>query len=182
MRIVSGKYRGRKLLSPQDDKVRPTSDMVKEAIFSSIQFDIAQSNFLDLFAGSGAMGIEALSRGANYVYFVDFSRESIALIKENLKIIKENNFEVINKDYKDAIYYLKNKIFDYIFIDPPYKMDNINEILALLKDNKLVDESTIIIYEKKYNLNIEYSEIFEIIKTKKYSKTEVVYLKVKRND
>lgn len=182
MRVISGKYRGRKLVSPKDEKVRPTSDMVKEAIFSSIQFDISNSLFLDLFSGTGSMGIEALSRGADFAYFVDSSKDSINLINENVKFIKEDNYKIINKDYQDAIFYLKNKIFDFIFLDPPYNMENINDILQLLKNNKLIDFSSIIIYEKKYNSKINYSHDFEIIKQKKYSKTEVVYLRLLKND
>lgn len=179
MRIISGKYRGKKLLSPKNNTVRPTSDMIKESIFNTIQFDIQDSIFLDLFSGSGSMGIEAISRKAKFCYFIDSSKESINLINENLKTIKENNFKVLNKDYKDAIIFLKNQIFDYIFIDPPYKMDNINEILYLLYKYKLIDSSSLIIYEKNYNLKIDYDTMFEIVKNKKYSKTEIVYLRLK---
>lgn len=179
MRIISGKYRGKKLLSPKNNTVRPTSNMIKESIFNTIQFDIQDSIFLDLFSGSGSMGIEAISRKAKFCYFIDSSKESINLINENLKTIKENNFKVLNKDYKDAIIFLKNQIFDYIFIDPPYKMDNINEILYLLYKYKLIDSSSLIIYEKNYNLKIDYDTMFEIVKNKKYSKTEIVYLRLK---
>ena len=179
MRIISGKYRGKKLLSPKNNTVRPTSDMIKESIFNTIQFDIQDSIFLDLFSGSGSMGIEAISRKAKFCYFIDSSKESINLINENLKTIKENNFKVLNKDYKDAIIFLKNQIFDYIFIDPPYKMDNINEILYFLYKYKLIDSSSLIIYEKNYNLKIDYDTMFEIVKNKKYSKTEIVYLRLK---
>lgn len=153
--------------------------MIKESIFNTIQFDIQDSMFLDLFSGSGSMGIEAISRKAKFCYFIDSSKESINLINENLKTIKENNFKVLNKDYKDAIIFLKNQIFDYIFIDPPYKMDNINEILYLLYKYKLIDSSSLIIYEKNYNLKIDYDTMFEIVKNKKYSKTEIVYLRLK---
>jgi len=119
MRIISGKARGRKLKEPGGHKIRPTSDRVKESVFTIVQFDIEGRRVLDLFAGSGQYGIEALSRDAAFVCFVDTSKEAINLVNENLKIC---GFSEDAKVYsRDAITYLEYcDGFDLIFIDPPY--------------------------------------------------------------
>lgn len=119
MRVISGKYRGKKLVSPLDDSVRPTTDRIKETVFNILQWDIAGARVLDLFCGSGALGIECLSRGAEEVVFVDKSRESTELTKTNLKGI-DGNYRVVNADFLNVLR-AHGKKFDLIFIDPPYK-------------------------------------------------------------
>ena len=111
MRVVAGKHRSRPLYSPKNSDVRPTTDMVKESIFNIIQNDVIGSKFLDLFAGSGAIGIEAISRGAEKVVFVDNSKESISLIKQNLQMLKEEA-QVIFGDFEYALSRLKNSDLD----------------------------------------------------------------------
>ena len=119
MQIISGVARGRKLKEPLGDKIRPTSDKVKESVFNIIQFDIEGRRVLDLFAGTGQFGIEALSRGARSVTFVDSSTESIRLIRENLKIC--NLTEKASIYTRDALRFIEgDETFDLIFIDPPY--------------------------------------------------------------
>ena len=123
MRVISGEYKGRKLEAPLDMRVRPTTDKVREAIFDIVMNDIYGSVFCDLFAGSGAMGIEALSRHAKSVTFNDFSRESINVLKKNLeKLGVKDGCTVSNGD---AITFLKNtdQKFDVVYIDPPYKTE-----------------------------------------------------------
>ena len=122
MRIVGGKYKGRVLAEIKNEKVRPTSDMARESIFNILQNEIYGVNFLDLFCGTGAMGIEALSRGAARVTFNDASRESVALLKKNLEKLKvDDEYKVCNYD---ALTLLKNGgDYDIIYIDPPYKTD-----------------------------------------------------------
>lgn len=119
MRVITGSARGRKLEQLSGDDVRPTTDRVKEAVFSIIQFDIEGRRFLDLFAGSGQMGIEALSRGAAEAVFVDNRRESIEIVKRNLASVKLANGRVVQSD---SISFLNtNKAeFDFMFLDPPY--------------------------------------------------------------
>ncbi|MGN0789010.1 MAG: 16S rRNA (guanine(966)-N(2))-methyltransferase RsmD [Christensenellales bacterium] len=157
MRVVSGKYRGRKIESPKGNDVRPTSDMVKENIFNTIQFDVEGSRFLDLFCGSGGMGIEALSRGAKQVTFVDKSKTSIALTQRNLVGIKDD-YRVVNGDFETALRGLGKQ--DFIFVDPPYKTDYIGEICSIVADRDLLSEDGYIIYEhdkdKKYSLTDEW--------------------------
>ena len=119
MRIVAGRYRGRRLTPPSDDSVRPTTDRIKETVFNILQWDVEGARVLDLFAGSGALGIECLSRGAAEVVFADKSPASVALIRQNLKGI-EGSYRVLTADFTGVLRSGEDK-FDLIFIDPPYK-------------------------------------------------------------
>ncbi|MDE5548834.1 MAG: 16S rRNA (guanine(966)-N(2))-methyltransferase RsmD, partial [Clostridia bacterium] len=139
--------------SPIGNDVRPTGDKVKESIFNVIQFDVAGSRFLDLFAGSGGIGIEALSRGAKHTLFADNSKASIDLLKSNLKGI-DDDYKVVNRDYRDTLYSADGK-WDFIFVDPPYKTDYIREICDIIKERKLLADGGYVIYEhsqKQYDL------------------------------
>jgi 16S rRNA (guanine(966)-N(2))-methyltransferase RsmD len=131
MRVITGSARGRKLKSPADESVRPTSDRVKEAVFSIIQFELEGRRVLDLFAGSGQMGIEALSRGAERAVFVDSSKEAIGIVKDNLASTKLSENAVVL--HADALAFLREsgQIFDIIFADPPYKEGIILKMLPL---------------------------------------------------
>ena len=139
MRIVGGKYKSRVLSGFEGDKIRPTSDKTRESLFNILQNRIYGAEFLDLFCGTGAMGIEALSRGAKFVTFNDADRNSLNLLRKNLEKLK------VTEDYQiknyDALVFLKNadKKYDIIFIDPPYKTDlgerAIASILNSLKDD-----------------------------------------------
>lgn len=174
MRIISGKYRGRKILGDNIIGTRPTMDRVKESLFSMIQNKIQDSICLDLFAGSGSLGIESLSNGAKKCFFVDKNIVAINVIKENLKDIE--NATVLNCDYKNALEsFFKNNIkFDIIFLDPPYKFNLIQNSLDLIKKYDLLKINGIIICEYE-------QEIFnfdkKIIKEKKYgSKNIKIYI------
>lgn len=145
MRVISGKYRGRRLESPIGNDVRPTADKVKESIFNVIQFDIGGSSFLDLFCGSGGVGIEAISRGADRVYFCDASKTSIALTQKNLKGI-DGNYKTLCRDFKDALYSVDGK-WDFIFVDPPYRCDYIADICSIIIQRGLLSDGGYIIYE-----------------------------------
>ncbi len=149
MRVITGSARGQRLQTLVGQDVRPTTDRVKEAIFSIIQFEIAGRNFLDLFAGSGQMGIEALSRGASSCTFVDERRQSIDIVKNNLKqcdLIE--NSSVVNTDAKRFL--LSNsQIFDIVYLDPPYSQGLLDEVLPLVSKN--VSENGIIICESSQN-------------------------------
>ncbi len=166
MRIISGKHKGKKLKSFDGFDVRPTSDRAREALFSMLNFDIIGSDFLDLCAGTGAMGLEALSRGANSVTFVDNSQESIKICDYNLKSIKENGNIVKN----DALSFLKttNKKFDVIFFDPPYAYNGIEEILKVVYERNLLKENGKFIYEHKSDSPSKEIEGFSLYNTKKY--------------
>lgn len=139
MRVITGIARGRRLVAPEGYDVRPTADKVKEGIFSAIQFQLEDAYVLDLFAGSGQMGIEALSRGAKRAVFVDSSQRSIRCVNENLRNTGfERQSEVISRDSYDFIK-LTRLAFDIIILDPPYRHDHIANILPIaarkLKEN-----------------------------------------------
>ena len=146
MRVISGKYRGRRLFSPEGDLVRPTTDRIKETIFNVLQFRVQDAVCLDLFAGSGALGIECLSRGAKEVVFGDKSPQSIDLVKRNLQGI-EGNYRVIAGDFLSVLGGLNTK-FDLVFIDPPYK-SNLGGIAVEYVINKglLRDDGVIVLLD-----------------------------------
>ncbi len=150
MRVISGKARGLKLNTPKNDDVRPTTDRVKESLFNMINSYIMDSEILDLFAGTGSLGIECLSRGANQCIFVDNSKESINIVKSNIKKARvENESIVLNLDFKSAINSLssKNKQFDVIFMDPPYYKNMFSDALSAVDNNNLLKEDGIIVVE-----------------------------------
>ena len=152
MRVITGTARGRRLSAPEGLDTRPTSDKVKEGIFSSIQFDIQNAFVLDLFAGSGQMGIEALSRGAEKAVFVDCSQKAVKCICDNLRITNlSGQAEVISRDSFDFIR-LSPLSFDIIFLDPPYRHGYITELLPIAADK--LNENGIIVceYEKDAGL------------------------------
>ncbi len=145
MRIISGKYKGRRLLSPDGDLVRPTTDRIKETVFNVLQFKVAGAKCLDLFAGSGALGIECLSRGAKEVVFADKSPDSINLVKANLKGI-EGNFRVVGGDFLSVLRGLNTK-FNLIFIDPPYKSNLGTIAVEYIVERDLLEDGGVIYYE-----------------------------------
>lgn len=129
MRVITGIARGKKLITLEGNDVRPTTDMVKEAIFSIVQFEVAGAKVLDLFAGSGQLGIEALSRGASLAVFVDSSTDSVKVVRENLKNTGlAQNSRVVAMDSFAYLGGCKDK-FDIVFVDPPYSKDIITQIL-----------------------------------------------------
>lgn len=168
MRIISGKYRGKKLLSPKDDRVRPTTDMVKENVFNLLGGDIVDSSFLDLFAGSGAIGIEAISRGAKRVVFVDKDRESMDYVRRNLTLIGESA-ETMTSNYLSAINRLKGNKFDIIYVDAPYDMHIIDDVLTAIKSNEILTLNGQVIYESlaKTNQKSVLTD-YELAKSRKY--------------
>ncbi len=133
MRVISGEKRGKKLISLEGDSVRPTTDRVKESIFNILQFDIPGRSFLDLFAGSGQMGIEALSRGAKKAVLVDSSIKSVEVCKKNLESVGVKAQVV----HSDSARYVENLVesFDIAFLDPPYSVGLLEEVLPKLVKN-----------------------------------------------
>ena len=185
MRVISGVARGTKIKTIENNSTRPTLDRVKESLFNILQDKIKEAVILDLFAGSGALGIEALSRGAKKAYFCDKSYEEIKVIKENLNKTKFLDKSVIfNSDYLVAMKKIKEKL-SIVFLDPPYKLDlSINAIRELLK-LKIIDEDTIIIIETdEFNRDInelKMIEKVEIIDTRKYGRAYLIFIKERGN-
>ena len=139
MRIIAGAYKGRNLKSPPSMNVRPTSDRLRETLFNVIAPRIEDARFLDLCAGSGAVGIEALSRGASYVTFVDRSRRMCKLIEANVELcrIPEEQWEIYNSEANEFLRSSQDMSWDIVFFDPPYKDDYL-KTLQLLDNNGLV--------------------------------------------
>ena len=179
MRIISGILKGRVIKGYDIDGTRPTMDRVKESIFSSIQNYIPDSVVLDLFAGSGNLGFEAISNYANKCYFVDKNKKCTDMINENIKLFKIDNASVITSDYKDALIKLKDTKFDIVFLDPPYKNnDYIDYSIKFLVDNNMLNKNGIIICEYDNSIIADYDSL-EIIKEKKYGDKFVLIFKNK---
>ena len=172
MRVISGKYKGKNLIGFDIDGTRPTMDRVKESLFGMIQNNIKNSIVLDLFAGSGSLGIEAISNGASEVYFIDNNIELINIIKKNTNGMNEK-MHIMKSDYKNALEILKNSNvkFDIIFLDPPYKLSLINDCLNKIVEYELLNESGIVVCEYE-NDNIDNSKL-KLIKDKKYGSKKI---------
>jgi len=149
MRVISGLAKGRKLEEPEGHRIRPTTDMVKESVFNIIQFDIEGRRILDLFAGTGQLGIEALSRGAGSAVFVDESLDAVKLVKGNLK--KMDFEQPVSVVRGDALSFIKSskEHFDVIFLDPPYETPLIDKSLQKIIEFDILNENGIIICETK---------------------------------
>lgn len=183
MRVISGKARGKKLISLEGQNTRPTLDRVKEALFNIIQFNIEDKNVLDLFAGSGALGIEALSRGAETATFCDNSYDAIQVIKANIKNTKnEDQSIVINKDYSLALNSLskQNKKFDIIFLDPPYKADFGMKAINMIIELNILAEDGIIILEtddEKRKEEINNIKGIKVFDERKYGRVMLIFIR-----
>ena len=181
MRIIAGKARGHKLIPPATMETRPTLDRVKEAMFSSIQLYIPDGIILDVFAGTGSLGLEAASRGAKEVYLVDKSSTTYPLLNKNIKNLKFQDFcTALNMDSYDALKTLAKKglKFDIIFIDPPYCKEMIPEAMKIIKENEMLQEDGIIVTKIDSIEEIyEGYEDIKLTKSKKYGNTTVCYYK-----
>ena len=175
MRIISGKYKGRNLKGFDIDGTRPTMDRVKESLMAMIQGYIPDSICLDLFAGSGSLGIEALSNGAKSCTFCDNSNIAIKTIEENTYKIEEE-IHIIKTDYKVFLETINTK-FDIIFLDPPYKFNLINSCLELINKNNLLTDNGLIVLEYE---NEEINPLnYELYKQKKYGDKNILILRNK---
>ena len=176
MRIITGKARGIRLDTVPGDAVRPTTELAKEGIFSSIQFDLDSRKVLDLFAGSGQLGLEALSRGADFAVFVDESEKSVEMVKRNAQKAKLfSQCRVVRMDYTDFLKKNSDK-FHYIFVDPPYHLDIMPEIIKkILRYEALAEGGVIICENDKSELDAQALDNVgaAVIKKYKYGKTYV---------
>ena len=175
MRVITGKARGRMLETLKGDDVRPTTDKVKEAIFSAVQFELEGRHFLDLFAGSGQMGIEALSRGASTATFIDRSKLATRVIERNLSVTNLKQFA--NVRTMDSVDFIKSTTeeFDIIFVDPPYNKGIIQEVMPLCaqrmkKTGVIICESPLNdeILQKYYNFTLDRQRTYGKIKVSIY--------------
>lgn len=173
LRIITGKAKGKKIDTLEGEATRPTSERIKEALFSSIQFDIEGRAVLDLFAGSGQLGLEALSRGAASASFVDSSREAIEIVKRNARAT--GFFDVSRymvSDYRNYIRKASGRdLYDLVFIDPPYAMECCAEALTHLTERGLLRDGAIVVLESgTEQIDTESLCDFEVIKSTHYGK------------
>ena len=180
MRVIAGSAKRLQLKTVEGMDTRPTTDRIKETLFNMISAYLADSNFLDLFSGSGAIGIEALSRGAAYAVFVEQSKKAMECIKENLKYTKLNDrAQFYETDVINALSRLEGtKTFDYIFMDPPYNQLHEKRVLEYLSNSTLLSDDGIIIVEASLETDFSYVEElgFSIIKEKEYKTNKHIFL------
>ncbi|WP_101772677.1 16S rRNA (guanine(966)-N(2))-methyltransferase RsmD [Peptostreptococcus faecalis] len=185
MRIISGSARGLKLNTPSDKEIRPTTDRVKESLFNIISHNVYDSCVLDLFAGSGALGIECISRGARQAYFCDNSEDSIKVIQSNIDKAKFNDKSVVlNGDYKSIIQSMvnKNKKFDIVFIDPPYYKNIFEDVISLVGKSGILKEDAIVVVEHDAKDTLKDTEELFIYKEKKYGITKLTFYSLEENN
>lgn len=174
MRVIAGFARGTKLKALENDDIRPTTDKVKEAVFSMIHFELVGKNFLDLFAGSGQMAIEALSNGAKSATIVDANKKSIGVIKENISKCKcEDSANVIYSKAESFLRSTKEK-YDIIYLDPPYFTDDMDKVMPLLAN--VCKDTSIIICETTIEKHLPNTIAnFKISKQKRYGKIIITF-------
>ncbi len=181
MRVIAGSAKRLQLKTIEGMDTRPTTDRIKETLFNMLQPEILDCSFLDLFAGSGAIGIEALSRGAKEAVFVEQSSRACSCIRDNLKTTRlEDGAQVMESDVLFALKRLESRKqpFDLIFMDPPYRMDLEKQVLIYLKDSILADSRTLIVTEASLDTDFSWlSELgYRILKIKEYKTNKHLFI------
>ena len=184
MRIISGTFRGKKILEPKDISTRPLKDLTKESIFNIINhsknFDVKLENskILDLFSGVGSFGIECLSRGVQKVIFIENYNGVLPILKKNLLSLKSTkNYTIIEKDiYDNNVFSSLDEKFNIIFLDPPYKYKNLDNILNNINNEKLLNKNGVIIIHRHKNEKDILPKNFKIIEEKKYGISKIIFL------
>ena len=183
MRIIGGKYRSRVLAEFPGEDVRPTSDRAKESLFNILALKLYGARVLDLFAGSGSLGLESLSRGAKEVVFNDMSKESLAIVKKNLAALKiavnGEEAKVTQGDYLSCLSMQRGK-FDLIFLDPPYRFDYGKTALETIAQKGLLSENGIAVYERDRAFEGEINGL-EKYDERKYGKTYITFFRLKKD-
>ena len=185
MRIISGKFKGKKLLLPKNKKTRPLKDLVKVSIFNLLDHSnivgkkLENSSVLDLFSGSGSFGLECLSRGSKSVYFFENYSEVVKILeknlssfanKDNFKVFKYNCFEFFNSKKKI------DKKFDVVFLDPPYKEERINQLIEQILEKNILNNKSIIIIHRHKKDKIEITKKVKILDTRNYGNSKVYFV------
>lgn len=184
MRVIAGKARRLQLRTPEGFDTRPTTDKTKETLFNILNPYLVDSDFLDLFSGSGAIGIEALSRGAKHATFVENNKVAVECIKANLRFTKLDEYsEILLHKALEAIHVLEidGKVYDVVFMDPPYDQMLEKEVLLALQHSNIIYCDTIIIVEAALKTNFDYLEDskFRIFKKKEYKSNQHVFIEFK---
>tara|TARA_S200000501_G_C20421333_1_gene568116 strand:+ start:15 stop:572 length:558 start_codon:yes stop_codon:yes gene_type:complete len=184
MRIISGSFRGKKILEPKDNNTRPLKDLTKESIFNVIKhsnkfkIDLSNSYILDLFSGVGSFGIECLSIGVKKVIFIENYKGVLPVLKKNLLSLNSNqNYKIIEKNiYNENLFLELNHKFDIIFLDPPYKDKNLENLLNEIKDQKILNINGIIILHRHKKEVDSFPSSFKIIEQKVYGISKIIFL------
>ena len=184
MRIISGTFRGKKILEPKDIKTRPLKDLTKESIFNILnhsnkfKIDLEDSNILDLFSGVGSFGIECLSRGVKSVIFIENYNGVLPVLKKNLQNLKAiDNYKIIEKDINNGkIFETLDKKFDIVFMDPPYKDKNLNLLLQNLENIKILNKNGIVVIHRHKNEQDMIPKNFRVIEEKRYGLSKIIFL------
>ena len=179
MRVIAGKARSMPLKTLEGTQTRPTQDRIKETIFNVLQNDIVNSVFIDLFSGSGSIGIEALSRGAKKVYFIEKNNKACSIIKDNISFTKlEENAIVVSKDALSALSMINEEHVDIIYMDPPYSEAYEEKILEFLGELRFITKDTIIVIEAALKTDFDFvkNTDFEIVKEKLYKTNKHVFV------
>ena len=182
MRVIAGKYKGRTLFSPKDASVRPTTDRIKENVFNLLQGRIPGAAFLDLFGGTGAMSIEALSRGASRAVIVDASRDSVALIKKNFQKVgigKEG--EILELSYDLALKRLTGVPFDLIYLDPPYRAAYYEDILERILTADVLAKNGVMVFEHATERDFPEISGYSVLDRRKYGSVTLEILQRAEN-
>ena len=184
MRIISGTFKGKKILEPKDIKTRPLKDLTKESIFNILnhsnkfKIDLEDSSILDLFSGVGSFGIECLSRGVKSVIFIENYNGVLPVLKKNLQNLKAvENYKIIEKDINNGkIFETLDKKFDIVFMDPPYKDKNLNLLLQNLENIKILNKNGIVVIHRHKNEQDMIPKNFRVIEEKRYGLSKIIFL------
>lgn len=174
MRVIAGEYRGRRLTAPGGKDTRPTTDRVKEAMFAVIQFDVAGARVLDTFAGSGALGIEALSRGAAHADFVEKEPDCLKVLEENLKAVGAGNASILRGDVIKLLPSLGP--YDLMLLDPPYAAGYYAPVLELARDNGVLADGAIVVAECRKSFDLSVPMGYNLTKRKEYGDISLLFL------
>ena len=184
MRVIAGKARRLPLVSPEGRDTRPTTDRIKETLFNILQDEVPGCNFLDLFSGSGGIGIEALSRGAREAVFVEFGKEALACIRANLnktRLVDQAMILPVEVGYGISKLEKMGKKFDIVYADPPYKKGFETKILDLLAESEIVKPGALVILESSLDTSPDYvdEKVYEMIRIKEYKNNQHVFLRAR---
>ena len=185
MRVIAGVARSLPLKTPEGMGTRPTTDRIKETLFNMLQPYIGDGVFVDVFSGSGGIGIEALSRGAAKAYFIENDRRAVKCIQDNLNFTKfADSATLLKQDVFSALPLIREKEVDIIFMDPPYQADYESQLFALLKAQSYVTEDTLMILEAELHKDFSFLETlgFEVVKEKLYKTNKHVFIQRKGKD
>ncbi len=186
MRIISGSFKGKKILEPQDFKTRPLKDLTKESIFNIIKhskkfkINLDLAKILDIFSGVGSFGLECLSRGVKEVIFIENYKKVLPVLKKNLINLKNiNNYKIIEKNaYETDTLNEVNKKFEIIFLDPPYKDKNVGILLKNILNSNILNTDGIIILHRHKNTKDMLPKNFKIIEEKKYGISKIIFMTI----